>query len=77
MKSEPEQENSAMEKLSRLMALLVVKDMAEVESLVTLATCGFTNNEIASLLGKEPVTVRSYLHRHKKISKKKASRNKA
>ena len=55
--------NEQMEKLTRLLALLVVKGESQPEKIKLLAGAGFTNIEIAQLLGLTGNAVNVALHR--------------
>ena len=52
-----------LEKLTRLLALLVVKGESQPEKVKVLAGAGFTNTEIAELLGTTANVVNVTLHR--------------
>ena len=55
-----------LEKLTRLLALLVVKGESQGEKIKVLAGAGFTNTEIAQLLGLTANAVNVALHRLRK-----------
>ncbi len=55
-----------LEKLTRLLALLVVKGESQGEKIKMLAGAGFANTEIAQLLGITPNVVNVTLHRLRK-----------
>lgn len=52
-----------LEKLTRLLALLVIKGESQPEKIKMLAGAGFTNIEIAELLGVSGNAVNVALHR--------------
>jgi DNA-directed RNA polymerase specialized sigma24 family protein len=52
-----------LEKLTRLLALLVVKGESQAEKIKLLAGAGFANTEIAELLGLTANAVNVALHR--------------
>ena len=52
-----------LEKLTRLLALLVVKSESQPEKIKILASAGFTNVEIAEMLGLTGNAVNVALHR--------------
>lgn len=55
-----------MERLTGLLALLLVKGESQPEKIRTLAAVGFQNKEIARLLGVTANTVNIVLHRIRK-----------
>lgn len=55
-----------LEKLTRLLALLIVKDESQAEKVKMLAGAGFTNTEIAQTLGLTANAVNVALHRLRK-----------
>jgi DNA-binding CsgD family transcriptional regulator len=55
-----------MERLTNLIALLVVKGEPQPEQLRILEAAGYGNTEIASLLGLTPNAVNVALHRLRK-----------
>lgn len=66
--SQPRTETSAgdtkqLEKLTKLLALLVVKGESQAEKIKMLAGAGFANIEIAELLGLTANAVNIALHR--------------
>jgi DNA-binding CsgD family transcriptional regulator len=52
-----------LEKITRLLALLAVKGESQSEKLKVLSGAGFSNVEIAELLGLTPNSVNVALHR--------------
>ena len=58
-----EEYSKQMERLTRLLALLVVKGESQTEKLRVLAGAGFANTEIAELLGLTSNAVNVALHR--------------
>lgn len=56
-------DTSQLEKLTRLLALLVIKGESQPEKIKMLAGAGFTNIEIAELLGVTGNAVNVALHR--------------
>lgn len=52
-----------LERLTRLLALLVVKGESQAEKIQLLSGAGFANTEIADLLGLTPNAVNVALHR--------------
>lgn len=55
-----------IERLTNLMALLLIKGEPQADQLRTLASAGFSNTEIARLLGLTPNAVNVALHRLRK-----------
>lgn len=55
-----------VERLTNLVALLLIKGEPQADQLRTLACAGFTNTEIARLLGLTPNAVNVALHRLRK-----------
>lgn len=55
-----------LDKLTRLLALLLVKGESQGEKMKVLAAAGFTNTEIAQLLGLTANAVNVALHRSRK-----------
>jgi DNA-binding CsgD family transcriptional regulator len=55
-----------LERLTNLVALLVVKGEPQPEQLRILAAAGYGNSEIATLLGLTPNAVNVALHRLRK-----------
>ena len=58
-----EENSKQLERLTRLLALLVVKGESQAEKMRVLAGAGFANTEIAELLGLTPNAVNVALHR--------------
>jgi DNA-directed RNA polymerase specialized sigma24 family protein len=58
--------NAAMQRLTNLIALLVVKGEPQPEQLRILEAAGYGNTEIAGLLGLKPNAVNVALHRLRK-----------
>ena len=54
---------SQFERITRLLALLVVKGESQTEKIKVLAGAGFTNSEIAEMLGTTANTVNVTVHR--------------
>lgn len=58
---------SSHEKIARLLAFIVTKDMEQIEEKVgRLSTIGFSNSEIAAILGITTNHVGVALHKYKK-----------
>ena len=55
-----------MDRITGLLALLLVKGESQPEKIRTLAAVGFQNTEIARLLGVTPNAVNLALHRIRK-----------
>jgi DNA-binding CsgD family transcriptional regulator len=55
-----------LQRLTNLVALLLVKGESQTEKIRTLATAGYSNTEIASLLGTTANSVNVALHRLRK-----------
>jgi DNA-binding CsgD family transcriptional regulator len=62
--------SSGIERLTNLLALLVVKGHNQTESVKLLSRAGFQVKEIAGLLGSTPNTVSVTLYQAKKNGKK-------
>lgn len=60
---EPEGSAPHLDRLTRLLALLVVKGESQAEKIQLLSGAGFANTEIADLLGLTPNAVNVALHR--------------
>lgn len=60
-----------LQRIANLLGLIVTKELPETERVATLSAAGFSNNEIATLLGKEPNNVRQALFKHKGKEKSK------
>lgn len=58
-----EEDSKQLERLTRLVALLVVKGESQAEKMRVLAGAGFANTEIAELLGLTSNAVNVALHR--------------
>jgi DNA-directed RNA polymerase specialized sigma24 family protein len=58
-----EENAKQLERLTRLLALLVVKGESQAEKMRVLASAGFANTEIADLLGLTANAVNVALHR--------------
>jgi len=56
--------------IANLLGLLVIKDMGEGDKIGTLSAAGFTNQEIARLLGKDTNAVNQALFQIRKKRKK-------
>jgi hypothetical protein len=56
--------------IANLLGLLAVKDMGEGDKIGTLSAAGFTNQEIAGLLGKDTNAVKQSLFQKRKKRKK-------
>lgn len=59
----PNDNSKQLEKLTRLLALLVIKGESQSEKIKMLAGAGFTNVEVAELLGLTSNAVNVALHR--------------
>jgi DNA-binding CsgD family transcriptional regulator len=55
--------SAQLEKITRLLALLAVKGESQSEKIKVLSGAGFSNTEIAELLGLTPNSVNVALHR--------------
>lgn len=62
---------SQLQRIANLLGLLTTKDMSESERVGTLNAAGFSNVEIANLLGKDSNTVGVALFNYKKGKKKR------
>lgn len=62
---------SQLRRIANLLGLLATKDMSEAERVGTLNAAGFTNVEIANLLGKDSNAVGVALFKYKKGKKKR------
>lgn len=58
--------SNQMERLTNLVALLLIKGESQSDQLRTLSCAGFSNSEIARLLGLTPNAVNVALHRIRK-----------
>jgi len=75
--SQPESAGASikhLERLTRLVALLVVKGESQNEKISVLANSGFSNIELAGLLGLSPNTVNLSLHRTRAKKKRKSKK---
>ena len=57
-----------LRRIANLLALILTKGEEETEKIKTLAAVGYSPSEIAKLLGRLPVSVRTALHRARKDS---------
>jgi DNA-binding NarL/FixJ family response regulator len=57
-----------MERITNLLALLLVKGESQPDKIQTLSAAGFQNTDIARLLGVTPNTINVALHRMRKKS---------
>jgi len=57
--------------IANLLGILATKDLGEGERVATLNAAGFSNNEIARLLGKELNNVRQALFQYNKSKPKR------
>ena len=62
---------SQLRMIANLLGLLATKDMAETDRVGMLNAVGFSNVEIATLLGKDANTVGVALFNYKKAKKKR------
>ncbi len=72
---------NAIQRMNRLLALVMVKDTETKDAVMMLTRAGYTQNEIASLLGKKPSAVSMAVVRHRrgkagKTTKKAATNGK-
>ncbi len=74
--SKPAEENGppAADKIARLLALIVTKDMDTDDAAVKLDSVGFGAREISDLLGVGPSYVRVAKHRNKRRGSKKSQK---
>ncbi|MDL9979036.1 sigma-70 region 4 domain-containing protein [Microbacterium candidum] len=63
-------ELAGIDKVANLLAVLVVKDMNKSTAAAVLATAGFSNKEIAGLLGTSEGSVRSFISMAKRKAEK-------
>lgn len=63
-------ETQGIDKIANLLAMLLIKDMNKSTAAATLASSGFSNKEIAALLGTSEGSVRSFIS----IAKRKAEK---
>ncbi|MGB8226361.1 MAG: hypothetical protein WCE45_05780 [Sedimentisphaerales bacterium] len=75
--SEAENGLPAAEKIARLLALIVTKDMESEDAALKLDSVGFSAREISNLLGVGPNYVNVAKHRKKAGGAKKARKQKA
>lgn len=66
-----------LQRISNLLALLLVKGESEAEKVLTLSAAGFGPAEVASLLRKVPNTVSVILYKAKQAAKNPKSAKKA
>lgn len=59
-------DSEGIDKVANLLALLIVKDMTKSAASSVLSAAGFTNKEIAALLGTTEDSVRSYVNTAKR-----------
>lgn len=59
-----------LDKIANLLGLLAVKDEPQANKISTLSAAGFTNKEIARLIGTTPNTVQVTLSQQKAAKKK-------
>jgi len=63
---------AAFRRIANLLALNLVKGESETEKVLTLTAVGYSTNEIARLLGKQPTTVSVILYRAKQDGRRRA-----
>ncbi|MFT4283570.1 MAG: sigma-70 region 4 domain-containing protein [Protaetiibacter sp.] len=63
-------ETAGIDKVANLLALLLIKDTNKSAGAATLAASGFTNKEIAGLLGTTEGSVRAFISQAKKKAEK-------
>jgi predicted transcriptional regulator len=56
--------------MNRLLALTLLKEQEKIDSILQLTSAGFTQKEIASLLGVTQKAIELSLYRHKKTKQK-------
>jgi DNA-binding CsgD family transcriptional regulator len=59
-------DSNALNKIANLLALQTVAEMSREEQVRALDASGFSNAEVAGILGINPTTVRTTLHRVRK-----------
>jgi len=67
-------ESASLDKVANLLGLLVTKDMSKGEKVLTLASCGFSTKDIASLTGSAENAVRAALSTARKKATDKAGK---
>jgi len=75
--SEDKDELTAVDKIARLLALLVTKDMETDVAALTLDAAGFSAREVSNLLGVGPNYVNVAKHRKKTGGPKRSRKRKA
>jgi len=76
MKTLPSNEDTvaaSLNRISKILAAMLLRDIAEddqARKIQRLASCGFSNNEIADFVSTTPATVRMTLSRAKKARRK-------
>jgi DNA-directed RNA polymerase specialized sigma24 family protein len=55
-----------LRKIGNVLALLLVRDMSGPQKILTLNICGFSNREVATILGVNEGSVRTALSRQRK-----------
>lgn len=63
-------EVAGIDKVANLVAMLLIRDMNKSAGAAVLASSGFTNKEIAGLLGTSEGSVRAFLSQAKKKAEK-------
>lgn len=63
-------EITGIDKVANLLAVLVIKDMNKSTGAAVLSTSGFTNKEIAGLLGTSEGSVRAFISQARKKAEK-------
>jgi hypothetical protein len=69
-------ESESLNLIANLLGLLVTKDMNEGDKIGTLSAAGFSNQEIADLLGKDNNTVKQVLFQRRNRNNKSKKRKK-
>ena len=64
-----ENTNERIERLLALLLLKFMKDDGQINKIKALNIVGFTNSEIAELLGSTPGVIASYIYQSKKRKK--------
>ena len=57
-----------LRRMTRLLAALTTRGLARAEAILFLKSSGFSSTQIGEILGVNPVTVRTTLHRGRKSS---------